>query len=231
MKQLVRSTIAGLALSLASAAHAVPMNFSFQGTFTQDDEVQLFNFTADGSSTVYVVSYAYGGGTQANGTVHARGGFDTILTLFDSTGAFVTDNDDGASACFSAAAGIAGSGGNLDPDTGVMYDTCFSAVLSAGMYTVAVTQYDSFANGPTLADGFSEQGNGNFTATLGNCTNGQFCDVSGVDPFNNRTNVWAYDILNVASADQVGRVPEPGTLALLALGLLLPVAARRRARS
>jgi hypothetical protein len=217
---------------LTGKALAAPLNFSFAGTFDVDDDVQLFNFTSDGTSTVYLVSYAYGGGTQANGAVHAQGGMDTIVTLFDSTGAFYTSNDDGSSICFGGAEAL-GPGidaGNTDTNTGAgaPLDPCYSSVLAAGDYTVAVSQFDNIANGPNLTDGFQEDGQGNFTGTLGECSNGSFCDVSGLDPFNNRTNVWAYDILNVSAADVV--VPAPAAAWLFGSALLgLGVVKRKKA--
>ena len=101
-------------------------------------------------------------------------------------------------------------------------------MLAAGTYTVAVSQFANFAAGANLSDGFTEDGNGNFTASNTECTQGSFCDVTGTPTFTNRTNVWAYDILNVASADQVG-VAEPATLglfglAIAGLGLSVPCA-------
>ncbi len=205
---------------LTGKALAAPLNFSFAGTFDVDNDVQLFNFTLDGASTVYLVSYAYGGGTQANGAEHAQGGMDTIVTLFDSTGAFVTQNDDGLSTCFGGAEAL-GPGidaGNTDTITGTRSDPCLSRVLAAGDYTVAVSQYDNFANAPNLTDGFQEDGQGNFTGAF-RCSNDSFCDLSG----DNRTNVWAYDILNVSAADVVVPVPAAAWLfgsALLGLGVV-----------
>ncbi|MEO8248105.1 MAG: DVUA0089 family protein [Burkholderiales bacterium] len=238
-KSLLRSAavLAGaLALTVAPVAHAA-LNFSFNGTFNQDDNVRLINFTADGSSNVYLVSYGYAGGTQADGTTFSRGGFDTILSLFNSTGSLINSNDDGSSSCFSGAAGVAPGtvNGLADPNTGVVYDTCFSSVLAAGTYTVAVTEYASFANGPNLSNGFSKDGTGNFTAGNSACTQGSFCDVTGTPVFANRTNVWAYDVLNVAAAagpgpgPGPGTVPEPGSLLLVGLALGVLAVARRKA--
>ncbi len=94
-------------------------------------------------------------------------------------------------------------------------------MLAAGSYTVALTQYDNTVLGPNLSDGFSRAGQGNFTSAFG-CTNGSFCDTSDIDPFNNRTNAWALDILQVEHA-QLQDVPEPATLALCGAGFLMLV--------
>ena len=206
-----KALAAASALVASAASMAAPTNFSFNGAFVRDDNVQLFNFTADGASTVSLVSYGYAGGTQSNGNSVARGGFDTILALFNATtGALVGQNDDTATAvCGGVAIGT-------DSVTNRRWDTCFSALLAAGDYTVAVMEYDNFAVGPNLSNGFTRTGQGNFTGALGGCTNRSFCDVSGVAAGNNRTNAWAFDILNV---DAATRVPEPATLALVGLAL------------
>jgi hypothetical protein len=215
---LVLSAVASLVLLPASWASAVPRNFSFSGTFAQDDDVQLFNFSAEESPDVYIVSYAYGGGIQADGMAWSEGGFDTIFSLFDSSGALIGSNDDGDGFCFAGASEVAGSGGNPDPNTGFLFDACFTSPLETGNYTVALTQFDNFSLG-SLSEGFLRAGAGNFTAEAPECTQGSFCDVSGVPIFANRSNVWAVDMLNVAAASVVTEIPEPSTLALFALGL------------
>ena len=213
----------GLAAALVgcAAASASTVNYSFRGSLADDSDVQLFSFTADGSSTVRLITYSYAGGTQADGTVVAAGGFDPILALFDSTGALIGQNDDapgGTGACGASAV-------RPDPVTGEYYDTCLDLVLAAGSYTVSVMQYDNFAVGPNLANGFVESAP-NFTASSG-CSNGRFCDVAGT----NRTADWAFDILNVLEAEQQQDVPEPGSLALIALALAGAGAATRRRRA
>ncbi|MGA7802889.1 MAG: DVUA0089 family protein [Gammaproteobacteria bacterium] len=232
---MIGSVLVG-ALAFAGSASATPMNYSYQGAFTQDDNVQLFNFSVTGAaSQVYLVSYGYAGGTQADGTVVSGGGLDTILTLFNgATGAYITANDDGSDSCFSGATSVAPGivDGNYDPNTGVRYDTCFSSLINPGNYTVAVTEYDNFAAGSNLSDGFQRDGQGNFTGALGGCSQGYFCDVTDATPYNNRTGAWAYDILNVSSATQVPQpptgLPEPGSIALMAIGMIGLGASRRR---
>lgn len=207
---LVAATLAGgMALTAAHAA----TDFSFRGNFAQDDDVQVFTFAVGAPSTVTLRTYSYAGGTQADGTVVAAGGFDPILALFDGAGTLIAQNDDGG-------CGLVGE----DPVTGACWDTYLSSTLGAGTYFVSVMQYDNFAIGPTLADGFLREGEGNFTPALAGCDAIAFCDVTGAE----RTSFWAFDVLGVESAG-VGVIPLPaaGWLLLTALGGL--ALARRRA--
>ena len=184
-------------------------NFSFAGTFSQDDNVQLFNFVVGAPSAVTLRTWSYAGGTNAAGNVIARGGFDPILALFNSSGAFIDQNDDGG--CGTVAA---------DSVSGVCWDTFLTASLVAGSYTVAVMEFDNFANGPNLSNGFTRSGQGNFTGPLTNHPGESFWDVTNT----HRDNHWAFDILNVQAATQTETpVPEPASMfsllpALLALG-------------
>jgi len=199
-----------LAASLVSAA-----NFSFQGALTRDDEVQLFTFSVGSTSTVTLRSLSYAGGVNSAGTTIARGGFDPILALFNGSGASINQNDDGNSLV------------PADPVTGQNFDVFLQSSLTAGSYTVSVMQFDNFANGPNLSNGFLNTGNPTFTSFFG-CSNGRFCDVTA----SNRTAAWAFDILGVDTAttpQPPGGVPEPATVSMMIAGLgLIALFGKRR---
>ena len=142
-KALASAIAAGM---IVSAAPAQATDFSFTGNFTNPNDVALFNFSVGTESTVTLRTWSYAGGTNAAGDIIARGGFDPILALFDSTGALVDYNDDGG---FNVAA---------DSVTGSRFDTYFSELLAAGDYTVSVMAFSNFAVGPNLSDGFDGTG-------------------------------------------------------------------------
>ncbi len=194
---------------------AFATDFSFQGTFNQDDDVQQFLFTTTGSSDVILRSWGYAGGVNAAGDTIAAGGFDPILALFNATtGELIGSNDDDTTGTVAS-----------DPVTHEAYDTYLDVgMLLAGQYIVTIMQYDNFAIGPFLSDGFTRSGEGNFTGNPGftDCPDNQpaFNDVSDVQGCG-RTSAWAFDILGVESAvvPPSNGVPEPLTLSLLATGL------------
>ena len=207
-----------LALCLAMALGAVLVsrparaaNITLQGTIATDDAVQLFNLTVATAGSVDIRSYGYAGGTTSTGTVVPRGGFDTILTLFNASGAFIDDNDEGA--------GVA-----TDPATGLAADARLTENLTSGNYIVALTQYDNFSIG-NLAAGFAEQGHSNFTADPsfaggGPCPGNMFRDISGTAG-RCRNGNWTVDFVNVASVSAVASTPEPSALLLAGAGLAL----------
>jgi len=144
---------------------------------------------------------------NAAGTTIARGGFDPILALFNSSGALINENDDG------------GSNVPADSLTGANFDVYLQSVLNPGTYTVSVMQYDNFANGPNLSDGFITTNSPTFTSIFG-CSNGRFCDVNS----DNRNANWAFDVLGVDSASvpvtpPPSGVPEPATVSMMLAGL------------
>jgi len=195
---------------VASAA-----DFSFTGTFLQDDQLQYFQFTAP-SSSVTLQTFSYAGGVNAAGTIIAPGGFDPVLSLFNATGGLVgsspltATNDDGSSV-------------PIDPVTGNAFDALLqiNTLLAGDIYVLVLSQSGNFANGPTFGDGFSEQGSGNFTPAMFGCGGTSFCDASPAQ----RTGAWAVDILGVGAASSV---PEPGSITLLTAAMAGLVLLRRR---
>src|SRR5947199_5639603 len=89
-------------------------------------------------------------------------------------------------------------------------------------------QYDNFANGPNLSNGFLyAAGSPTFTSAFG-CSAGRFCDVDT----SSRTGAWAFDILGVQSASlptpPPSGVPEPGTVSMMVAGLGIVVFLAKR---
>ena len=164
--------------------------FSFTGIFTQDDQLELFQFTAPSASLV-VQTWGYAGGTNGNGQVIAAGGFDPILSVFDATGGLLassplidTNND--------------GAGVDADPTTGNAFDSllALNSLSPGGTYVLVLSQNDNAPLGGTYGDGFSQTGAGNFTAGEFGCGGtAPFCDASPAQ----RNGSWAVDIWECAT--------------------------------
>ena len=187
---------------ISGSASASAANFSFIGNLNQDDSVQEFNFEVEGAAReVALRTWSFAGGTNAEGQVIKNGGFDPVVSLFNSsTGARVSFNDD--------------SGLVMDPLSGAAWDSFLATNLSAGNYTTTVTQFQSFPAGSSLADGFTETA-GNFNSR----TSQWALDVSNVE---NAT-------VGATYISEVPPIPEPDSFAMLLAGLgLLGFMAKRK---
>jgi hypothetical protein len=133
--------ISALTGILLQAAPVKAANFSFSGNLANANAKPTFNFTTDGTSTVTIQSFSYGGGTNAAGATIATGGFDLNLALFDAAGNGVDERDD---------IGL----NNLDFK--------YTGVLAKGNYQAIIFANGNYPNGAypggKLADGFTNTG-------------------------------------------------------------------------
>jgi len=205
--------VALIATIAAFGGVASANSFSYTGSFVTDDQIQEFLFSLSGTSTVTAVTYSYAGGTNQAGASIPQGGFDPWLSIFDSSGTLVASDDDGT--CAQVA---------TDSVTGACFDSFISQSLTAGTYTLVLSQSDNSPAGGDLGSGYTRTGQTDFTSSFG-CSNGEFCDINA----DNRTPSWAVDIDNVTSSSLPGgAAPEPGTFLLLGGGFAGIVMLRRR---
>lgn len=194
-------------MSLSSNVLAIPSDFDFSGTFSNDDDVVLLNFTVGTDSAITIFSSSWGNDQGSDGYV-AGGGFDPILAIWDNGGNLVAEQDDGGNVGSTQSNGVAYTHGT--------WDSYFDVFLTAGSYTASIAQFSNFAVSTLLSDGFIFDGSPTFTLDLDYGTAPLFNGVWGAD--DTRTGDWIFHILNVESASQASLVPEPTSLALLGLG-------------
>jgi hypothetical protein len=213
-KAIYQSTTAVLALiaSVVTTSAAQAADFDFSGTFQQDNDVALFNFTVGQDSTVTLFSSSWLYGNPAPG--QELGGFDPILALWDSNGNLLQQQDDGGNIGSTVSNGVSYNHGT--------WDSYFTQSLTAGSYIASVGQFNNFAVGTNLSQGFRYDSNPNFTFDNGSggATQPLFNGVwDNNDP---RTADWEFHVLNVSQAtSNTEPVPEPASmLGILAFGAL-----------
>ena len=139
---------------VATIAQGTAQAQFFSGSLVLDNDKAFLPFTSTGGVSS-IRSLGFGGGISSQGNVVMAGGFDPILSLFDSGGNLLDYNDDFISS-----------------------DSFISRPLPSGNYTAVVTQYDNFPNGPTLADGFFEDPNPNFAGGFNGQTPSWAVDIT-----------------------------------------------------
>jgi len=222
-----------LALALLPlSAKADTVSFGYEPSVANpepvwDNSVLYFSFTiTENSPDVFLATLSSGGGVfdpavqVYGGQSVDGGGFDTLLTLWDSTGKLIAT---------SATCGVGGGDACIgtDPDAygsnpaGYQYTAL--QPLAAGNYTLALTENGNYPIDESLADGFDWD-----PTNYGD-------PVIGPGFISGGNGNYAIEILNVNDSEQL---PEPNGfllfgsgLALIALGFLrrkrsvLPIAA------
>jgi hypothetical protein len=181
----------------------------FTGTFLADDQVAIFNITANSSETITIQTDSYAGGT-VNSLVIPAGGFAPTAFLFDNLGNVLTLTN-----------GSCGQVGT-DPTTGNCDDLHFQDTLGPGTFTLALAVYNNVPVDTSVTDGFVENGVPGFTCTEAG-TSGNFCDLTTALG-TSRTGNYA---IAITGADSV-TTPEPGSILLLFAGGALTAVLRRR---
>lgn len=129
MNKLFGSILFFAALSAGSASAAVT---NYQGNFGTGNDVFTYNFTLTEDTLATFETFGYAGGTLANGTSVADGGFDSTLTLFGPTTLF-------------PAPVTSATGDDVEDresaSSGFSWDDLITLTLAPGNYTIALTQF------------------------------------------------------------------------------------------
>jgi hypothetical protein len=201
--------VSGILLFSVAVAPGFSATVLFQGAFGADDQVALFNITANTSETITIQTDSYAGGTVGSSIIPA-GGFVPTAFLFDNLGDVLTLTN---GSCAQV---------GQDPTTGNCDDLEFQDTLGPGTFTLALAVLDNTPVGFFAVDGFVEDGNPGFTCEEAG-TSGSFCDLTTALG-TTRTGNFA---IAITGADSV-TTPEPGGgLLLLAGGALIALLRRR----
>lgn len=196
---------------------------SHTGQFANDDEVQSFAVQFAGAGLFTARTWSYGGGVNAAGATVAAGGFAPLLTLTDALGEVLFS---GAGSSTSSVCSAFGA--TAPADGSFCWDTGFTFDLPAGNYWLYLSQDgNSPASNNVITDGFGRTGSPDYTAQdyLGSTGSGlRFVQADT----SQRSGQWAVDFTDPAASSPGQDVPEPSTLAAVALGLLLLRAQRVR---
>lgn len=133
MKKLLGYILFFAAMSTGVATAAVTTN-QFTGNFNTGNDVFTYAFTITENTLATFETFGYAGGTLANGTTIADGGFDPTLTLFGSAFETTPVTSDGGDA-------VGENRKSAISDYG--WDDLITLTLAPGNYIIAVTQFDN----------------------------------------------------------------------------------------
>jgi hypothetical protein len=143
----------------------------------------VYPFTVTSTSTMYAVTFGWGGGTSGTGAVVLQGGLEPYLSLFDSTGSFLASTYSGTY-CPPGANTIGGQCDDVRLDGGT---------LAPGSYEIALSAFWNMSFAENLGSGMLADG---FTG-LGNLAPGENLN-------------YAFDVVLTSSSPGPTDAPEPG---------------------
>lgn len=200
--------LAALLLSLGLGS-AQADSRSYTGEFLTDDELFITSFTLASDDVFSAFSHSFAGGANAADHSIAAGGFAPVLALFEDQLGLVQLVRGSSNVCSASS--------TPDPLSGFCWDVQLSMSLTAGHYTLVLSQDGNEPLGPLFSDGYSQAGVPDYTGQLYLGQSGQhFVMVDG----SQRSGAFALDI-------QAAAIPEPASAALLSLGLLALLRRRR----
>lgn len=226
-------------VALSPSARANATYLSNTGTFATPESAFEQTFTLSSTSTIEVQTWGFGGGTNAAGQLILPGGFDSLVALFSGTATNASILTDGSGNPIAdaqnffnpypfALSGCPPAGTvTVGAVTGVCGDNTLMATLSAGTYTLLLTDanFVALAVNPGISSPFDLT---DTTSNLYGTGNGSYNDLSaGVfqtcassTDCNTDNGGFAVDIVDQSGAT-ISPTPEPGTLALYVSGLAL----------
>jgi hypothetical protein len=209
-KTVLAGLVAGFSLLGMSNGALAAMDYDYSGTFAKDNDVVCFEFSVDTASEVTLFTSSWN-----------TGGFDPLLTIWDSTGNYLFDWDDT----------MDGSPGSAESKSVSYafsyYDVVYTDTFEPGSYIATITQYYNYANAAfdgssTLADGFTYDDDPHYTHDV--LAVGAYPDFNGFSSGGyavHTTGDLDFHIVNVLSAQlkDCNSVPVPPSVLLLATSL------------
>ncbi len=148
-------------------------NATKTGTLTDEAQVIEESFMLTSTTSLTVFTTSYGGGTNLDGTMTAAGGFQPMLTLYDSAGNYVMGEE------------VTSPVANTDAKTGLALDAYLKdSNLMPGGYIITLTDIfnQQSATATNLSDGFTGAGGPNFADVQGNARNGNYAVNLAITP-------------------------------------------------
>ena len=199
----ITTVLSGLCLLSAASGilNADTFTQTYSGSLTSTSTVLEETFSLTSASDISITTTSYGGGNNLNGSTTAAGGFQPSLTLYTVSGNYV------------ASQSVTNSSASVDPATGLALDgRLLDSNALPGGYIITLTNWleQQPPTATNLSDGFINYGGSTFVDVQGNSRSANYG-------------------LNLSVSPSAAATPEPTTIGLIALAVLLAGVFGRRA--